>query len=514
LPRPATANAEALAAYQEGMQATRDASMDAARRSFERAVALDPTFAAALLRLAITSFDASPADARDAFARAARMRGVLGAHDDTLLDATEPLIQRQPSDFAEWEKRLARAVDSAPKDADFLYMLGNAHAHRGDLEGALGVYRRATDVDEKFARALWATGETEAYLGRFDASLASLGRCLDGAPGATSCLATAAWVYEAQGRCADVEATARRWIATEGDAPGGYDLLAKALLALGRPMTAVTEALQQKWARTPDKTRAGAELVDRIDLALVAGRFVDAEADASALEQAVSGDATLDAHARPALALVRIDAETGRAADAAQVANGFLQRMDAYVADPREEDFALAKDPTPEMLAARARGGRWAADDVGALRAAWLATWSTLPPLYHRYLWLHGFAKVAEDEATAKQALAALPDYEPLPPFHPLTFADGDVGRTYFLAGDAVSAEPYLERAAHSCVALDFPIGWVRSWLFLGLAREARGDGAGACEAYRAVLDRWGDASPPSGSARRAGERARALRCF
>jgi serine/threonine-protein kinase len=421
-------------------------------------------------------------------------------------------VQRQPADLVEWERRLESAVAGAPRDADYLYLLGNAHAQRGDLRAALEAYARAADVDPKFARALWAKGETQAYLGDLDTALRSLDACLQSSPGATSCMEAEAWIYEEQQRCGDVDATAKRWIATDGASAGGYDLQAKALVALGRPTDAVEAVLAQKWARTKEDARATTEASDRIALALLAGRFDEAETRARELERLAESETAVWAHAKPALVRVRIAEETGREADAAKVAGDFLRRREAYVAEPREEDFALAKDATPEMIAALLRAGSIDVAARDARRATWLAEWTRLAPAFRPYLWLHAFAKPAEDEADARAALAALPAYEPLPRFRPLTLADGDIGRVELLAGDADAALPALTRAAATCVAFDFPIASVRAQLFLGLAREGKGDTAGACAAYGAVIARWQGASK-SRTVGKARERAVGLRC-
>jgi serine/threonine-protein kinase len=510
--RAGSSSAEALAAYQAGMQAMHDASMDAARASFDRATTLDPAFAAALLRLAITTFDGAPSSARAAFQRAAQLRASLSDHDATLLEAMEPYVQRQPSDVAEWERRLERAVAAAPRDADYLYLLGNARAQRGDLRGAMNAYQRAAEVDPKFARALWAEGETQAYLGDLDAALRSLDACLADSPGATSCMEAEAWIYDEEQRCADVNATAKRWIATDGTSPDGYALLAKALVALGRPVDAVEAVLAQKWARTRPDARAATEASDRAALALLQGRFAEAEERTHDLERASAGETSLDAHARPALLLVRIAEETGRDGDAAAVAEDFLKKRDAYVAEPREEDFALAKDATPEMLGALVHAGKLGAAEGGARRGAWLAEWKSLAPAFRPYLWLHGYAKPARTQDDARDALEALPAYEPLPRFRPLTFADGDVAHVRMLVGDVDGALPILERAAGSCVAFDFPIAFVRAKLDLGVARERKGDVAGACAAYEEVIGRWGGEGR-SRTARKAKERAAKIGC-
>ncbi len=70
-----------------------------------------------------------------------------------------------------------------------------------------------------------------------------------------------------------------------------------------------------------------------------------------------------------------------------------------------------------------------------------------------------------------------------------------------------------LERATRACRALFFPIEHTQAHYWLGRVREEKNDTAGACAAYRVVLDRWGQARPRSVTADRARERARALSC-
>jgi eukaryotic-like serine/threonine-protein kinase len=62
-------------------------------------------------------------------------------------------------------------------------------------------------------------------------------------------------------------------------------------------------------------------------------------------------------------------------------------------------------------------------------------------------------------------------------------------------------------------MTVDDPPWHVFAALHLAEAREASGDDPGACEAYRAVLDRWGGAKPRSMTAEAARARVRALAC-
>jgi serine/threonine-protein kinase len=106
-----------------------------------------------------------------------------------------------------------------------------------------------------------------------------------------------------------------------------------------------------------------------------------------------------------------------------------------------------------------------------------------------------------------------LPRFEPLPPFRPETLIDAAAGRAFLLVGRASDAIGWLTQATQSCVAFDFPVEHTRAHLWLGQAREAQGDRAGACSAYGAVLSRWGAARPRSVTAEAARDRAKALGC-
>jgi serine/threonine-protein kinase len=63
------------------------------------------------------------------------------------------------------------------------------------------------------------------------------------------------------------------------------------------------------------------------------------------------------------------------------------------------------------------------------------------------------------------------------------------------------------------CRALEFPVEHTQAHAWLGQAREAKGDKAGACAAYQGVLERWGRAKPRSVTAEMATKRAKLLGC-
>ena len=128
-------------------------------------------------------------------------------------------------------------------------------------------------------------------------------------------------------------------------------------------------------------------------------------------------------------------------------------------------------------------------------------------------MWFPGYALPADTPEDASAALAALDAYEPLPAKEFFSVPEALAGRVYLLASKATDAIPRLERGVASCTALDEPILHTRALLDLGRAREATGDKVGACDEYKAVVARWGEAKPRSVTAEAARARLKALGC-
>ncbi|HSO00849.1 MAG TPA: hypothetical protein VLS89_21305 [Candidatus Nanopelagicales bacterium] len=78
-----------------------------------------------------------------------------------------------------------------------------------------------------------------------------------------------------------------------------------------------------------------------------------------------------------------------------------------------------------------------------------------------------GHAALVDSAADAREALAALPGFEPLPPYRPETLVDAAVGRTFLLAGRGDEAIRWLAlRAAAASpwvrlVHVDQQEGWL-----------------------------------------------------
>jgi tetratricopeptide (TPR) repeat protein len=509
-------SADAVHTYRAALQAFRDGTFDAARQSLDRAIAFDPSFAAAHLRAAILSsiVSSDELDARRSFKTATQFRSNLTPRDAELLDALEPYLQRDPSDLVETSKRLAASVAHHPEDAELAYLLGWARFDRGELTTALDAFSRAIELDPKFAQAWSWKGGCESYLGRFDEAFASLDRAITISPSGTEALWFRIMIEEQQGKCADAEADARRWIARDPEDYYAYQMLAKALFAQGKSRETVMAALEQKWARLAPERRPRLEVDDRIRLDIVSGDFASATRRAMDLEQRVASDPDELAHSEPALFLVQIYRETGDLSQAQRTAEQYMQRREAWVSPHRVDDKAIFEDPQPAMLSTLLHTGVLPAAAFEERRTQWIDGWKArTSEAFARYLWIYAYALPAETPAEASLALTILPKLPPLPPYTPQTLAAAHVGATYLLAGHVDEALTHLERAAATCVSLYDPILHTHALFALGLAREAKGRRDEACAAYRAVIDRWGSAKPRSITADKARARATALGC-
>jgi serine/threonine-protein kinase len=506
LPDPPTQSRDALAAYRAAMQAYRDGlgGVDARLR---RAIELDPNLAGAHMRLSLLQYQTSPTEARESYRRAFELRGALSERDQAFLASLEPFVGGQQK--ASRATQMAVLVARYPLDAELWYQLGTAHGDDWELDLELKAHERAIELDPSFARAWWQRGQTAAYIGRLDEARSSLETCLRISPTATSCTWNLICLDEIDGACAKVEAEARSWIIADGHDPLGHFAVAAALVARGRPRESVEEALRLKELLETDAERPKSEAVDVIQMGVLSGDFGAVVRAATKLEQLVGAALVETEHKAAARALVETFLETGRVAEAAKYAEAYLRRREAWLPEPFLEDFALADDVSPLMWSALRAAGKLDGAEVLRRRDAWLARW---PNRLDGFKWMHGNAALVVNPEEAKKELAARGELG-IPRYTPKTLANAQVGRILLLAGRVDEALPYLERAASSCLALEQPFMHTRANLWLGRAREAKHDAAGACAAYRIVVERWGRAKPRSLSADEARARMKSLHC-
>jgi serine/threonine-protein kinase len=515
---PTGAAPAALAAYREGLAQFRAGGAWSA--PITRAAELDPSFGAPHVMLAAQAMLSCDENTRLAYRTAETLSASLGARDRALLAAIEPVVLRQPSDWAESKRRIEALIARTPGDAHLWWLLAAGSSNFDDFEAAVRQLERAVALDPQFAMAHGRMGMMLAYLGRFQEARAAIDRCLALNAAAESCLSTLGLLQEEAGECEGLEATSRRLIAASALPVIGYPLLAQALAARGRPPATVREALRQAEegvSALPAPTQKGARAgltTTALAAMVLEGDFDKALEGARALAPSVASSKRQADHGALAAGIAALLQEMGRKEEAAQVALDFLDRRDAWEPDPGAEDIALARDPTPQLLRIALHGGRLTASEVAARRDAWARAWDArVTPVSRPYLWMYAHAAVADTAEDARAALAAQPAYGALPSFRPSTLVDADVGRTYLLAGRYADAVSWLDHATRTCSALRFPFQHMRARLLLGRAHEARGDKRSACAAYREVLDRWGAAKPRSVTADEARDRARVLGC-
>jgi serine/threonine-protein kinase len=511
LPLPAGVP-EAVAAYRSGLVALRRGEdLD----DFERAVELDPSIGAAWLQLVVDASETSIDDvARERYHRAEKLAPTMTERDQALLAAIAPVVIEQPSNWAESSRRFRAAVERFPGDAQLWYELGWTTTNAAGLEASLPATCRAIELDPAYGSAFEAYAQSLAYLGRTDEAHRSLDQCTVASPESLSCRRTLHFLLVQEGKCVEDEALARQMIAASSSSALGYSALAGALASRGRATATVREALKQRWAATSPASRERVILHDTIAVSVLAGDFKGAEASARELAERVEPSRRESEHGRAARWLAEILVETGRLPEAGRVAARYLDRRDAWEPEPRAEDFAMAADATPTLLRIARNGGALSPTSFTERRAEWVRAWESKASVdMKNYTWMHGFAATVTTADDAREALAALPKYLPIPPFRPMTLVDTAVGTTFLLGDRGDDALTWLEGATRSCHALDFPFEHTRAHYALGLAREAKRDAKGACAAYQVVVDRWGKTRPPSVTADRASARMKGLAC-
>ncbi|TKD03534.1 serine/threonine-protein kinase [Polyangium fumosum] len=507
---PSSASPEALAAYRQGLQSIRDASWGLAYDAFERAAKLDPTLGAAHLRLAVIDrFRGKTTSTRAEFQRAVELRATMPARDQVLLDAFEPLIQRDPPDQAATTARLEAATRRFPGDAELVLLL---HAVQPDAspEHTLALVDRCLELDQRYADCWQARALALFRDERIPEAIDALDRCVELAPLATDCVIERLRFQKLMGRCSRLEPDARRWITKEQASPFAYQELAVALEASGQPLSAVGAAVDQAVRRFREAGMPEAAVKLRINLAILSGHFDEAERLAKDFDREIIGEPQEEKHAVPALALVRLYWEMGQDRKAGEVAEQFLSQRAAW---GRPLMWRPWDDAQALLLKAKQRAGRLDAAAYEAARAGWEREWQG-KEADPSVLWLIGTAATASTPQQGRDALAGSVLKRPHLhyPQADVSMVTAVLGEVAFLAGRYDEALPRLESAARSCTALDAPLRHTLATYRLGVVRERLKEKAEACAAYKVVLRRWGQADA-STTAKAAAQRATALGC-
>jgi len=499
-------NPEALEEFRAGMVAARGAENEAARRYFERATELDPTFAAAHLRKVLVALWAND-DARNHLSQAFQHRADLDEHDRALLHAVEAWT-RVPSATPEVIEKLEARTRVDP-DPDNLLQLCRFRFILGDYRGAVASCDDASKRDPSLVSAIWLRGMSALFSDDISAAKADLERCIALSPNATSCINELSQLAAGNGDCIAALSAGNRLSAT-GFPRWGWELVADASLATGRPVAEARAAIDRRVEVASPEERPRTRQRMETMLALYEGDLVASRRALDSWLQSIEADTAEDEHADAFEIDVALSEEQGNPNAAAQVARRYLARQKAWTP-------AVDVDPTILAFAALHRNGALSSDELGSRRSVWLADmqsrmsgagagqWGVTPGT----LWIAAYANGVASAADARDAVAAAPSFQPLPPRRiRLPDADQAIGHAYLAAGMARAAIPHLRRAAKSCFSLSKPIEQARAMLELGLALDATGEKDEACAMYRSLAARWTSKSVTGDKAR-----ARARAC-
>src|SRR6185503_16699094 len=131
-----------------------------------KAIALDPTLAAAHLRLAIVKTTPGSvgafgvmSEARAAYREATRLRGALSPRDRALLAALEPLLGADSPEMTAASRRLAELGKVYPEDAEIFHLCA-VYGISDFPELRLAAARRAVELDPEYADAWQMLAQT------------------------------------------------------------------------------------------------------------------------------------------------------------------------------------------------------------------------------------------------------------------------------------------------------------------------------------------------------------------
>jgi serine/threonine-protein kinase len=515
-PPPRSDSPEAVAHYLAGLQSFRDGALAEAGARFAHAVKIDASFAAARLRL-LLYYPQTLGQLRSAMVEVAQSRARLDARDLALYEIAERLIS-DPDGAAE---RIGEATRAYPTDAEVAFVAATAMHVLGHLPEADHWLSQALALDPKFVAPLIRQVDLLSANGDVEGALAGYTHCLELSPMASTCLHIRARIYSTLGQCDKLEADAHRMMMVEPTSGTAQLYLAQALAAKGAPIESVRETLEQSAALgaasgTPGDLTASPQSAE-VTLALLTGDFTAAEAHILEFERSIKGDPAEFHHALAARWRLEMYEETGESSKAKATAQAFVDRMPTLIGDAPWTARPLA-------LFTLQRSGAMPAARFASLRDEWLRATPFAFEMNRPWLaWVGFSADPARTPREAREALASRPDAglpSPCGFDSPFTqsfaqegFGDRALANVYALAGDVEQALPAARRGAAACDVLSAPVAQVRAHVALGRALEAKGDAAGACEAYAYVLHRWPSPKPRSTSAELARARSAALRC-
>ena len=292
-PTPTNAKPEAIEAYREALTAMRGGEGSRYVSLLQRAVAVDPGFSEALTRLALLPSENGTNDARELVSRAGARRDTLAPRDAAVLRAVEALYARDPLDTASFERELAAAVRGWPRDAELRLLHAHALEEEARHDDASRELDCVAEIDTSFAAAWHERAAIAFARGDTTRARALAGECIARFPRATACMHALEDADEIEGRCADVEADARRQLAVDPDAYTSYATLVEALASEGRPRDVTMAAFAQAVALRDPAIRDAYRQAGGWQIEVTYGNFEVADAMARSYVEAHPTDVEL-----------------------------------------------------------------------------------------------------------------------------------------------------------------------------------------------------------------------------
>ncbi|WP_394833568.1 protein kinase [Pendulispora rubella] len=497
---------EALVHLNAGLQDWRDASDHSAERSFRRTIELDPSLAAAHLYLAMLPQWTDTA-AREHHHLASAHRSSLSERDLALLDAYAPAMA-VPPDLEGSLQRLVAVREKFPSDWLVLHALANTQINRGELRQALEVLDDLLRRNPSLALGWTDKGYAFGLLDDVGSARDALNECLRISNYGATCLDQLAKLDAREGRCLDAERRARALMALPSPRYKAGLRLAGAIQGRGGAMDSVHDMLERAWPLAPEDQRERHRRWNEARFNVLAGNFALAEQAVQSWGALIATADYEDDHGYFADFQFAFLLELGQRELVGELASAFLAKRDAWLTSSYYDWEILP-------LRAKYLAGAMPREAFTRQRQAWLEREKQRPQLVAAKFtnWIRAYAQAVVTPQDAAEALRVLPDYMPIA--NSLTRdveMDGALGHLYLLAGDVGHAVPYLQRAANSCEAVQFPLAQTQANLHLGMALEKTGDVQGACKFYDVVWARWGT-DLRSVSAKVAHARRAALHC-
>ncbi|WXA90080.1 protein kinase [Pendulispora brunnea] len=521
LPASPSCDPRAVALYQQGLQGMHDGRWSEAKVDFRRAAELDGACPQVQLRRISTAWEQSTSlSTRRRYLRETlRLRDGLSDRDRMVVQAFELLLTGDVPRLEDTLRVFQEAVNRYPMDAELRQMLASEKMtiarSRAELEDALEDARKAAEIDPSYSDAWQTQSRILERLDRDDESRAMLDQCIAVSPGSVDCMQVRSFAMSLAGQCEDAVAELRRASSWDPEQSGIYRALAEALAATGAPKETIEQVLVMRNDRLPVEGRDETRLLERAQLEAWAGQFDAAIDTAQELERHVASSASRGSHWAAAIIASGSLSESGDAAGAARVATQALLRKGAW---PPDSTRSLPEAPAEGwLLGAKFRGQRDKLAEWHKAVSAWERSNEGFLDAFER--WGLKWGPMMDAPIDPREVLAEAPSGSPSEGarhYHVswrVGVLDAYAGHIYLQAGDIAHAMPFLERGAHACQGFDYPFLKTRAHLWLGMAKEKLGDTDAACSAYRAVLDRWGHATPRSVTAREAERRSHALGC-